>query len=56
METFPALRRYIVLSNNFLQNDNNINLMIFIAAGGVFNLMGFSMASRSPGNENNLIY
>jgi hypothetical protein len=26
-------------------------LMIFIATGGVFNLMGFSMASGSPGDR-----
>jgi hypothetical protein len=26
-------------------------LMIFIATGGIFNLMGFLMASRPPGNE-----
>jgi hypothetical protein len=30
--------------------------MIFIATGGNFNLTVFSMASRSPGSKNNLIY
>jgi hypothetical protein len=30
---------------------SKMDSMIFIATGGVFNLMGFSMASRSPETE-----